>query len=126
MDSIKPKQDLKMYIAVLDVFPDYMTPTLVAHAVLNAHMKFIGNNKDYMKWLQHSFRKVVVKVSQKEFDKIAELENVFIGSENNTLGGKPSCIVVCPREDNPNVLKYAKLWAPKKVTDGVNEETSSI
>lgn len=26
----------KMYIAVLDEFPDFMTPTLVAHAVLRS------------------------------------------------------------------------------------------
>lgn len=25
---------MKMYIAVLDEFPDYMTPTLVAHAAI--------------------------------------------------------------------------------------------
>lgn len=31
---------MKLYIAVLDEFPDYMTPTLVAHAVLGAHMLF--------------------------------------------------------------------------------------
>lgn len=98
-----------------------MTPTLVAHAVLNAHMKFLGTRKEYHKWLQHSFKKVVVRVNQKEFDAIAELEDVFIGSENNTLEGKPSCIVVCPRENNPNVLRFAKLWEPKKATDGVNE-----
>jgi hypothetical protein len=31
---------MKMYIAVLDEFPDYMVPTLVAHAVLGAHLEF--------------------------------------------------------------------------------------
>lgn len=106
---------LKLYIAVLDEFPDYMVPTLVAHSVLNAHMLFEGV-LGYESWINHSFKKVVVRVSPKEFAKIAALENVHIGSENNTLGGKASCIVVCPREDNPNVLKYAKLWAPKKAT----------
>jgi len=109
------KNDLKMYIAVLDAFPDYMTPTLVAHAAINAHMLFEGI-LSYENWINYSFKKVVVRVNSKEFAKIAALENVHIGSENNTLGGKASCIVVCPREDNPNVLKYAKLWAPKKAT----------
>lgn len=32
---------MKLYIAVLDDFPDYMTPTLVAHAVLGAHYEFL-------------------------------------------------------------------------------------
>ena len=42
---------MKMYIAVLDEFPDYMTPTLVAHSVLAAHLKF-QNDTNYDKWLK--------------------------------------------------------------------------
>ena len=64
----------KMYIAVLDEFPDYMTLTLVAHSVLAAHLKFSGEIDDYywggkthqyptyIDWLKNSFKK--------EFDKI--------------------------------------------------------
>ena len=116
----------KMYIAVLDEFPDYMTPTLVAHAVLGAHLQFIRGQTDinklvdegsykhpqYIDWLKNSFKKVTVKVNQKEFDKIAALPNVYLGHENNTLDGRKSCVVVCPREETPNVLKFAKLWKP--------------
>lgn len=102
---------MKMYIAVLDEFPDFMTPTLVAHSVLSAHLKF-ENNVNYKKWLNESFRKCVVRVSQKEFDKIRELNDVHFGYELHTLGGKESCAVICPREDTPNVLKFAKLWKP--------------
>lgn len=103
---------MKMYIAVLDEFPDHMTPTLVAHSILAAHLKFTKNN-DYNKWLTDSFKKVVVRVSQKEFDKIGVLQNVHLGHEIHTLDGKDSCAVVCPRDETPNVLKYAKLWKPK-------------
>lgn len=39
---------MKMYIAILDEFPDYMVPTLVAHSVLAAHLKF-QNNPIYKK-----------------------------------------------------------------------------
>ena len=60
---------MKMYIAVLDEFPDFMTPTLVAHSVLSAHLKF-EDNENYKKWLNESFRKCVVRVSQKEFVKL--------------------------------------------------------
>ena len=35
---------MKMYIAVLDEVPEHMVPTLVAHSVLAAHMKFIAAN----------------------------------------------------------------------------------
>jgi hypothetical protein len=116
--------DLKLYIAVLDEVPDYMVPTLVAHSVLNAHMKFaetfyddIYNDRGhpvYMDWLINSFKKVTLRVNRKEFDKIAALDDVHLGHENKTLDGQPSCIVVCPRIEIPNVLKFAKMWAPKQ------------
>ena len=115
----------KLYIAVLDEFPDYMTPTLVAHAVLGAHLKFYEPDWEYahheppayMDWLENSFKKCVIRVNQKEFDKIAALDNVYLGHENNTLEGRKSCAVVCPYGENeelPNVLKFAKLWKPKE------------
>lgn len=97
----------------MDEFPDYMTPTLVAHAVLGAHFAF-EKNESYQDWLTNSFRKCVVRVNQKEFDKIASLPNVYLGHENKTLGARKSCAVVCPiKGEQPNVLKFAKLWAPK-------------
>lgn len=113
---------MKMYIAVLDEFPDYMVPTLVAHTVINAHMKFYNPDWEYshhdkplyMDWLENSFKKCVVRVNQKEFDKISKLPDIHIGHEKKTLDGKDSCIVVCPREELPNVLKFAKLWSPKQ------------
>ena len=121
----------RLYIAVLDEFPDYMTPTLVAHAVLSAHLQFVKTHDklddiydkgpyrypEYIDWLENSFRKVVVRVNQKEFDKIAALPDVYLGHENNTLEGRKSCAVVCPRDETPNVLKFAKMWKPKKETE---------
>ena len=104
----------RLYIAVLDEFPDYMVPTLVAHSVLGAHIKF-GTDQKYLDWLNQSFKKCVVRVNQKEFDKISLLENVYLGHENKTLGGKKSCAIIrpCYNTDIPNVLKFAKLWKPK-------------
>ena len=112
---------MKLYIAVLDEFPDYMTPTLVAHSMLSAHLKF-QDDPSYQKWLTESFKKCVVRVNQKEFDKIAELNNVHLGHENNTLGAKKSCAVVCPIEgEQPNVLKFAKLWKPKELEQSIDD-----
>jgi hypothetical protein len=107
---------MRLYIAILDEFPDYMAPTLVAHSVLSAHIKF-QDDLIYKKWLNESFKKCVVRVNQKEFDKIAQLSKVHLGHENNTLDARKSCAVVCPMENNelPNVLKFAKLWKPKIV-----------
>lgn len=107
---------LKMYIAVLDEVPDHMVPVLVAHSVLGAHLHMSIHdddyNVDYFDWLLNSFRKVVLKVNRKEFIKIGGLPHKFFGHENTVLNGEPSCIVLCPREEWPNVIKFAKLWAP--------------
>lgn len=123
---------MKLYIAVLDEFLDYMTPTLVAHSVLAAHLKFSEKHQDesgwrdgeyyyprYIEWLENSFKKCVVSVNQKEFDKIAELPNVHLGYEKYTLDGRMACAVVCPmpNEELPRVLKFAKLWKPKNETN---------
>ena len=108
-------KDSKLYIAVLDEFPDYMVPTLVAHTMLAAHLKFEDNTK-YKRWLESSFKKCVVKVNQKEFDKILGLSEYCLGCEKNTLNGKVTCIIPLPYLDidRPNVLKFAKLWKPHK------------
>ena len=104
-----------MYIAVLDEVPDHMVPVLVAHAVLGAHFTFskeLYDNTLYGYWLAHSFKKVVLRVNRKEFDKISALDDIYLGHEVATLNGIDSCVVVCPRDYYPNVLKYAKMWKP--------------
>lgn len=104
------KQAYKMYICVIDEFPDYMTPTLVAHATLRHHLAMNGWNKEYDDWLSDSFKKCVVRVNRKEFEKIRRLPNSIESWENNTLDGDVSCITVIANQDDYNVLKYAKLW----------------
>jgi hypothetical protein len=112
---------MKLYIAVLDEFPDYMTPTLVAHSVLGAHLHFteLANNDarhpdNYYGWLVGSFKKCVVRVNQKEFDHIAAIPHTYLGYEKHTLEGRMSCAIPLPvpNDQLPNVLKFAKLWKP--------------
>jgi hypothetical protein len=115
---------MKLYICVLDEFPDHMTPTLVGHAVLGAHLHFSRNYildqetfADYVTWLEHSFKKCVVRVNRKEFDRILDLEHVYRAHEIHTLEGRTSCAVPLPCDNDklPNVLKFAKLWSPNYV-----------
>jgi hypothetical protein len=111
---------LKLYIAVLDEVPDFMVPTLVAHSMLGAHLEWVGGrigNTDtdqYDNWLFNSFRKCVIRVNRKEFEKIKQFDKVYLGHENTTLGGEKSCAIAYPvwSNDLPNVLKFAKLWKP--------------
>lgn len=117
---------MRLYIAILDDVPDFMVPTLVAHTMLGAHLKFSERYispeyqqyeyPSYVVWLENSFRKCTVRVNQKEFDKIAALPDVYLGHENTTLDGKKSCAIPlpCPNENLPKVLKFAKLWEPKQ------------
>lgn len=106
----------KMYIAVRDDAPDYMVPTLVAHTVLGAHDAF-NVYEAYNFWFETSFRKVVIRVNNREFDKIADTLLCYSGWENTICNGEPSCLVVLPVQNDavPNVLKYAKMWKPKEV-----------
>jgi len=108
---------MRLYIAVLDDVPDYIVPTLVAHGMLSAHLKFV-DNPVYQDWIQNSFKKCVVRVNRKEFDRIAALPDVFLGYESTTLGGeKCSAIALpCATDQLPNVLKFAKLWKPLVTT----------
>lgn len=124
----KPERYLKMYIAILDEVPDYMTPTLVAHSILGAHLRFCDSpidafhgrsGSEYTEWLKDSFRKCVVKVNRKEFEKIKKL-NCYLGHENTILEGEKTCAVVYPvwSDKVPNVLHFAKLWKPKVPLNG--------
>ena len=105
----------KLYIAVLDGVPDHMVPCVVAHAVLGAHLQFDGVNEFYDDWLAHSFRKVILKVNQKEFNKIlSEADDWHSCHENSVCEGRECCIVVAPQAEYPNVLKFAKMWKPNE------------
>lgn len=107
----------KLYICVRDDFPDYMTPTLVAHAVLRHHLEW-NTDDEYIGWLTESFKKCVVRVNLKEFEKIRNLHethqmHITESWENKTLKGEVSCVTVVAEDDNiPNVLKFSKLWRP--------------
>lgn len=121
------KEYLKLYIAVLDEVPDNIVPTLVAHSVLSAHLEWQSEalikeftegtwcEEPYINWLNNSFRKCVIRVNHKEFEKIKQLNKVYLGHENKTLNGEKSCAIPYPvwNDDIPNVLKFAKLWTPK-------------
>ena len=120
---------MKLYIAVLEDVPDFMVPTLVAHTMLGAHLEFereraLHHDNElgvlynyYSEWLEESFKKCVVRVNKKEFDKIAAIPYTYLGHENKTLGGIKSCAIPSPLPNSalPNVLKFAKLWKPQNV-----------
>lgn len=123
----------KCYIAVLEEVPDHMVPVLVAHSMLGAHLATglwcVPTDYDrlYCDWLANSFRKCVVRVNRKEFEKIKELPDVYLGHENTTLNGEKSCAVLVVNNDEiPNVLKWAKLWKPNSLVRAWDEYEQSV
>lgn len=112
----------KLYICVREDVPDFITPTLVAHAVLRHHLHWYEyatqENAQYKNWLEESFKKCVVRVNLKEFEKIRKLHethqmHITESWENKTLNGEVTCITVVAEDGKiPNVLKFAKLWKP--------------
>lgn len=116
MSETEMTSSYRLYIAVLDEVPDHIVPTLVAHSVLWAQEK-MSELPTWKHWREYSFRKVVLRVSRKEFEKIQALKTkmaVLEGHENKTLGGTTSCLVIEPTmpADAPNVLRFAKMWTP--------------
>lgn len=114
---------MRMYIAVLSDVPDHMVPTLVAHTMLWASDE-LAQDPSYQAWKQHSFRKCVVRLSQREWSKLLmRLQEAntphTLGHENKTLNGAKSCCIPAPfaPSDVPNVLKSAKLWTPTNYED---------
>jgi hypothetical protein len=79
----------------------------VAHGVLIAHLKF-QNEPEYQKWLEHSFRKVVCEVSDKEFDDLKSEPGHVIVTESS-LNGMEIALVFCPRENWPKKFKFFSL-----------------
>ena len=106
----------KLYICVLNTVPDHMTPVLVAHAVLRHHLCHVQRKPEYRErydaWLKDSFKKCVVRVNQKEFDKINQLPNTVESWENSVFDGGVTCVTIVASSDDHNVLKFAKLWKP--------------
>lgn len=102
----------KLYIAVHEDVPDHMVPVLVAHSVLGAHLAFDGL-PDYDLWLKESFRKVVLKLNKKEFDRVLSTPDIYLGYENTVMDKNTSCIVLSPRNEYPKVIQFAKMWKPK-------------
>lgn len=100
-----------MYIAVREEVAPHMVPVLVAHSVLKADEHFLLS-EIYWDWKFGSFKKCVVKVNQKEWNKIIQIRCVYLGHENTTMNGEKSCAILPIMEEYPNVIKFAKLWTP--------------
>ncbi len=79
----------------------------VAHGVLIAHLKFVGN-LDYNQWLNTSFNKVICEVTDDEFNLLKNYKD-FVTVTESTLDDKEIALVFCPREKWPTIFKQFPL-----------------
>ena len=97
-----------MYILVKEDLPEGIPQVAIAHASLVCYLEW--NEDPHMKdWLDNSFRKVVCKVNDKEFENAKKVAGCSIITESS-LEGKEVALAFCPREDFPKMFKYYKLY----------------
>ena len=99
---------MKMYILVRESIPLGLAMTAAAHCATAAHQKFWGD-PDYDWWLNNSFKKVVCKVTDEEFEHAKQFDKHIVMDENN-YNDEETAIVFCPREKFPKDFWSYKLY----------------
>ena len=104
---------MKMYICIKDDLPVGMAMNSAAHAGLMGHVRFgeIDGDKDYLDWLENSFKKVTCAVTPAEFAMLKTVEDHIVVTESR-LNGQEVAIVLKPRQPNkwPEFVNMLKLW----------------
>ena len=98
---------MKMYILVKETLSVGIAMTAVAHASVACFRQY-EHTRQMQDWLS-SFKKVVCKVNDKEFEKAKEFEcNVIL--KESTLNGLETAIAFMPREEYPKAFKHYRLY----------------
>ena len=106
---------MKMYILIKEDVPLGLAITAAAHASLAVYLKYVPGPgpsqvvEDFNEWLDHSFRKVICKVNDKEFEKAKEYKNHEVLTES-ALDGQEVAIAFAPREEWPKMFKFLRLY----------------
>ena len=100
---------MKMYILVKDTVPNNMVPVIAAHASLATYLKY-QNDNDCKRWLNTSFKKVVCKITDSEFEEAKTVEANCVTTESS-LNNNEVAISFCPRDNFPSIFGRYKLWS---------------
>ena len=106
---------MKMYVCVLDSFPDHITPNLVGMSMLQHHIAYTNDEISpylYKLWLETSRFTCVVKLTQHQLESIAHRPDAVSSREFNIRSKEPTCVTLVVDEFIPEVLKSAKCWKP--------------
>lgn len=100
---------MKMYIAVKDTVPVGFAINSAAHAALIAYLKWHMDDRDFQDWMLYSFKKVTVKVTDQEFERLKSIDKHCIVTES-ALDGQEVCIVLCPRKEWSEEVRQLRLY----------------
>ena len=105
---------MKMYILVKDSIPLGLAITAVAHAAAAAMDKW-RYDATFVQWKNTSFKKVVCKVSNKEFteaidesDKLGDNDKIIMSE--SALNGDTTAAVFKPRNEWPKSFRFYSLY----------------
>lgn len=98
---------MKMYILIKEDVPLGLAMTAAAHASLAMWLKF-GKCGYCERWLS-SFKKVICKVHDKEFENAKSVEDHVVLTEA-ALDGKEVAIAFMPREEWPKMFNFFRLY----------------
>ena len=99
---------LKMYILVKEDAPLGIAAVSIAHASLATYLKF-SDDPAVKEWVSGSFRKVVCKVTGKEFEKAKEVADHVVLTESSYDGQEVS-IAFKPRVEYPKFFRYLRPY----------------
>ena len=99
---------MKMYILIRESVPLGIAMTAVGHAAVACYRKYEAT-EDMKTWLEKSFKKVVCKVSDEEFEKVKSVENNIVLTESS-IANQETAIVFAPRKEFPKQFKFYRLY----------------
>lgn len=101
---------MKMYILIRESIPLGIAMSAVGHAVLACYDEY-EDDPDMQKWMDGSFKKVVCKVNDKEFEKAKECHSRVIMTES-ALNGEETAIAFVPKQDDewPKAFYFYRLY----------------
>ena len=98
----------KMYILVKENIPLGFKAVAISHTSLCTYLKF-KDDQETKEWLEKSFRKVIVEVSEEEFEKAKMFDNHVVITES-ALDNKEIAFLFRPMEKIPSFFKMLKLF----------------
>lgn len=99
----------RMYILVKDTITTGFATVSAAHASLCAYLQY-SDLPEFCEWLENSFRKVVCRVTEEEFEqaKKEDLQYVIVSESNQDLG--EVAIAFVPTDKPSRFLRSLRLY----------------